>query len=130
MIGLLVSVLIFALLVSLIAVASSRIAGRALARTAGDRIRSAEHIARTHRAPRDWADARAADGRSDDRLRAALVRRLEQVISTMKTAPVFEDDRARALLLGELDRVLADWLNRPLESIVAGPAAANEPPGR
>jgi hypothetical protein len=118
MIGLLVSVLVFALLVALLAVATTRIVGRAMGRRVDDSLRAAEHIARTHRAPLNWAGPGAAAGRSDDRRRAELVRRLELVITTVETAPVYEDERARAVLLGELGRARADWLTLPVESIV------------
>ena len=128
MIALLADILVFAILVSLLALASARLVGRAAGRNATGRVSAAEHIARTRRAPGDWVDARVGAGRLEERARAALVRRLEQLISYMRTAPVFEDASARALLLGELERARADWLTLPLASIVPEADGQDAPP--
>ncbi len=141
MITILVLFIVFVVLVSLLAVASARLMGRVMGRTVHDRLRAAEHIVRTHQAPPEWmgarrgADPAALAGRAADRARGALVRRLEQLISYLKTAPVFEDDNARAILLGELGRAREMWLSQPLQSIIGdetqqSPAQTEaQPPG-
>lgn len=121
MITILVLFIVFIVLVSLLAVASARLMGRVMGRAVHDRLKAAEYIVRTHQAPSEWATVSPgalAGGRSADRARGSLVRRLDKLVTYLKSAPVFEDDNARGILLGELGRARQMWLTQSLRSII------------
>ena len=141
MLTILVLFIVFIVLVSLLGVASARLMGRVMGRTVHDRLKAAEHIVRTHQAPSEWAAVFPPDlggGRSADRARGALVRRLDKLVTYLKSAPVFEDDNARRLLLGELGRARQMWLTESMRSILGaggplietqtGPESEEQPP--
>ncbi len=127
-------------LISLLVVVASRLMGRVLGQTMHDQLKAAEHIVRTHQAPPAWAARLAPAGRAgpraEDRARGAILRRLDRLISSLKTAPVFQDDEARRILLGELGRTRDMWAAGSLEGIIGGRGAGQgearseeQPPG-
>ena len=114
---------LFVVLVVLLAVLTRMsivVSGKVVGRIVNDRHKSAEYIVTTGKAPTSWTKRPAARRAGGDRLRASLLKRLNEMTRYFAVAPVFETDEARGLFMAELKKTRERWSTAPIEDITGG----------